>query len=154
MESRGVDVVLDVGANAGQYGELLRERGYAGRLVSLEPVAEAYAELERRAAADGAWEAHPRGGLRRRRRDDAQRDGATRAAAPCCPATSASRTSRAGSRRRPQARRRRRLDGLVRELLRAGERAYLKLDVQGYERQVLAGAGDALATASRRSSWS
>ena len=57
MESRGVDVVLDVGANAGQYGELLRERGYGGRLVSLEPVAEAFAELERRARADGSWEA-------------------------------------------------------------------------------------------------
>ena len=38
----------------------------------------------------------------------------------------------------------RRLDGLVGELLRPGERAYLKLDVQGYERTVLAGAGDAL----------
>ena len=38
----------------------------------------------------------------------------------------------------------RQLQGLVPELLRAGERAYLKLDVQGYERTVLAGAGDAL----------
>ena len=38
----------------------------------------------------------------------------------------------------------RRLDGLVPELLRPEERAYLKLDVQGYERTVLAGAGEAL----------
>ena len=38
----------------------------------------------------------------------------------------------------------RRLDGLADELLRPGERAYLKLDVQGYERTVLAGAGSAL----------
>ena len=34
----GIDVVIDVGANAGQYGELLRELGFRGRLVSLEPV--------------------------------------------------------------------------------------------------------------------
>ena len=39
----------------------------------------------------------------------------------------------------------RRLDGLVGELLRPQERGYLKLDVQGYERTVLEGAGDALA---------
>ena len=31
------------------------------------------------------------------------------------------------------------------ELLRPQERAYLKLDIQGYERHVLDGAGDALA---------
>src|SRR5215218_999894 len=53
----GVDVVLDVGANTGQYGALLRELGFAGRILSLEPVAEAFAELAGRAAADGAWEA-------------------------------------------------------------------------------------------------
>ena len=38
----------------------------------------------------------------------------------------------------------RRLDGLVEELLRPGERAFLKLDIQGYERHVLDGAGAAL----------
>ena len=52
-----VDVVVDVGANAGQYGTMLRELGFEGRLVSLEPVAEAFAELAGLAAADGAWEA-------------------------------------------------------------------------------------------------
>jgi hypothetical protein len=38
----------------------------------------------------------------------------------------------------------RRLETLVPELLRTGERAYLKLDVQGFEDRVLAGAGAAL----------
>jgi hypothetical protein len=38
----------------------------------------------------------------------------------------------------------RRLEGLVPELLRTGERAYLKIDVQGYEEHVLAGAGAAI----------
>jgi FkbM family methyltransferase len=140
----GIDVVLDVGANAGQYGEGLRELGFRGRLVSLEPVAEAFAELERRAADDGAWDA-------------------VRVAASDCDGeltlniTGDSRSSSALPRNerfsdkagwapkesRPVAARR--LDGLLGELLRADERAYLKLDVQGYERHVLDGAGAALA---------
>ena len=41
----------------GQYGTLLRELGFGGRLVSLEPVAEAFARAERLRGADGAWEA-------------------------------------------------------------------------------------------------
>src|SRR5215210_2863575 len=53
----GIDLVLDVGANAGQYGAMLREQGFTGRLVSLEPVPEAFEQLRRRAAADGAWTA-------------------------------------------------------------------------------------------------
>lgn len=51
---RDVDAVVDVGANAGQYGELLRASGFRGRLISLEPVGEAFEQLLRRARADRA----------------------------------------------------------------------------------------------------
>ena len=37
---------MDVGANAGQFEELLRHRGYAGRIISFEPVKEVFRELE------------------------------------------------------------------------------------------------------------
>lgn len=139
-----VDVVLDVGANAGQYGEMLRGIGFTGRLVSLEPVAEAYAELERRAAADGAWEAvcvaasDVDGEITLNVTGDSRsssvlpRNERFADKAGWAPKESRSVTAR-------------RLDGLVEELLRPGERAYLKLDIQGYERTVLDGAGDSLA---------
>jgi FkbM family methyltransferase len=140
---REVDAVVDVGANAGQYGELLRASGYRGRLVSLEPVSEAYEELRRRAAADGAWEAvrvavsDSDGELTLNVTDDSRSSSALprneRFADKPGWAPRESRTVPA-----------RRLDGLVDELLRPGERAFLKVDVQGYERQVLDGAGAAL----------
>jgi FkbM family methyltransferase len=140
----GIDVVLDVGANAGQYGEQLRELGFRGRLVSLEPVAEAFAELERRAAADDAWEAvrvaasDADGEITLNITDDSRSSSVL--------ARNERFSDKAGwapKESRPVAARR--LDGLVGELLRPDERAYLKLDVQGYERHVLDGAGAALA---------
>lgn len=58
IHDREIDVVIDVGANIGQFGESLRNKGYRGRIVSFEPIESAYRTLSRRTAADGNWEAH------------------------------------------------------------------------------------------------
>jgi FkbM family methyltransferase len=56
MASRGITVLLDVGANIGQYALRTRHAGYRGRIVSFEPIQAAFADLSARAAADPAWE--------------------------------------------------------------------------------------------------
>jgi FkbM family methyltransferase len=59
LARREVDVVADVGAHLGQFGRLVRSEGYAGRIVSFEPVLAVYAALVKGCtAADPAWEAH------------------------------------------------------------------------------------------------
>ncbi|WP_213454233.1 class I SAM-dependent methyltransferase [Rhizomonospora bruguierae] len=53
-----VSVVVDVGARAGQYGQLLRRVGYRGRILSFEPDPHRYAELAQWSAHDAGWSAH------------------------------------------------------------------------------------------------
>jgi len=57
LEFHLIDVIIDVGANVGQYGRELRDLGFKGRIVSFEPLPVAFAELARRAGRDAAWQA-------------------------------------------------------------------------------------------------
>lgn len=58
IQDRKIDCVLDVGANAGQFGESLRADGFRGRIISFEPIQREFEILSQKAAADGNWEAH------------------------------------------------------------------------------------------------
>ena len=55
MRLRGVDLVLDVGANRGQYATGLRMSGYQGRIVSFEPIPAAYEDLFCAHGPDDQW---------------------------------------------------------------------------------------------------
>lgn len=50
-----VDLVADVGANQGQYANLLRYLGYDREIVSFEPATDAYRYLHRAASVDPRW---------------------------------------------------------------------------------------------------
>lgn len=52
-----IDLVVDVGANVGQFAQKVRGSGYARRIISVEPLAAAFAELELLAARDAEWQA-------------------------------------------------------------------------------------------------
>jgi len=50
-----VDLVIDVGANIGQYASGLRKRGYLGRIWSFEPIDTAFKQLQSAAKGDDRW---------------------------------------------------------------------------------------------------
>lgn len=137
-----VNCVLDVGANRGQFAAKLREAGFAGHIVSFEPVPEAFAALERAARRDPRWAVHPYALGRE--------DGAV--AMHVVPGTLSSvlAPTAFGARRYTRLRDPRtvevpvrRLDGVLDEVLAGvpSPRPYLKLDTQGYDLEVFAGLG-------------
>jgi FkbM family methyltransferase len=56
LRVNSISTVIDVGANIGGYGSELRAFGYTGQIISLEPLASAFAELSRRAEPDPNWQ--------------------------------------------------------------------------------------------------
>ena len=49
------DLVLDVGANTGQYVNKLRKLNYSGEIISIEPLLEAHVKLEENSKSDSHW---------------------------------------------------------------------------------------------------
>lgn len=56
MRYHHIDTVIDVGANLGQYAGELREWGFDGRILSIEPTSAAYPTLEKKSKADPKWQ--------------------------------------------------------------------------------------------------
>ena len=53
-----IDLMLDVGANYGQFGYMLRNEGYKGEIHSFEPVSHSFDHLQKACLNDEKWFAH------------------------------------------------------------------------------------------------
>jgi FkbM family methyltransferase len=140
-----INCVLDVGANVGQYAQLLRSEGYAGRIVSFEPVAELAEQLRRTAGADPDWSVVQCAlGEVDEETEINVRPGSMSSLLP------SSDFGRGWSDRLREAESEtisvRRLEGLFADAVAGIDepRVYLKLDTQGYDLQAFAGAGETL----------
>ena len=58
ISTMGIDCLIDVGANQGQFARYARQLGYGGRIVSFEPLAEAADRMAALAASDPLWDVH------------------------------------------------------------------------------------------------
>lgn len=146
LERAGIDAVLDVGANAGQFAaELRADFGWRGRIVSFEPLTATHAVLAARAAADGRWDVHPYalGDVDGSAQIAVAGNSYSSSLLEMLPAhLAAAPESACVGHETVQTRR---LDSVIDTVCPAPARLYLKLDVQGFERQVLAGAQATLA---------
>lgn len=144
MARLGVDVVLDVGANSGQFAAAVRRDGWNGDIVSLEPLQAVFAKLEAHALRDPRWIALnvAAGAEESQKAINVSANTASSSLLQIADhhTSVAPEAAYIGAETimvRP-------LDALTTELRSRGVRFYLKADVQGYEHEVLSGATETL----------
>lgn len=144
MNNYGVDLVLDVGANIGQYARNLLRNGYRGRMVSFEPLPDAFGTLEASTWSFPNWQV------------ENFALGAEDTTATFNVAGNSMSSSLQGMldehvEAAPESAyvasidvQVRRLDSVFDRYFRDGDRCYMKLDVQGHEHHTLAGSAGCL----------
>ncbi|MBI5403059.1 MAG: FkbM family methyltransferase [Ignavibacteriae bacterium] len=50
-----IDLIFDIGANAGQFSNMIFKLGYGGKIVSFEPLSSAHEALTKRSAGNAMW---------------------------------------------------------------------------------------------------
>jgi FkbM family methyltransferase len=142
----GVNLVLDVGANHGQFASSLRRCGYHGRMLSFEPLEEAHARLLIAARGDANWEIAPRVAIGEQDGEIEIHVSGNSVSSSILEMLDTHADSAPAS--RYVARERVRistLDGIAGSALGLGVVPFLKIDTQGYEDKVLNGAAEVLA---------
>lgn len=148
LRHHGVNLVLDVGANVGQFAQGLRRSGYPGQLVSFEPLRQAHDQLVATAEGDPKWRVAPRVAIGDHEGEIEINVSANSVsssilnmldthagAAPASKYVASERVRLAT------------LDTIVRGEITAGVVPFLKIDTQGYEDRVLNGAHEVLTSA-------
>ena len=146
LDFYGVNCVFDVGANAGQYARRLRGFGYGGRIVSFEPTADAFERLSKAAADDPDWQVHHLG-LGREDTVSSIHTGWNTMNSLLPPSDYGRGRYQRFTKTRTEEIRIRRLDDVMDEALDGIDepRPFLKMDTQGYDLEVFAGAGERVA---------
>lgn len=148
LRSQNINLILDVGANVGQYGSELRGHvGYKGRIVSFEPMSLAHEVLTKAAAKDDQWDVSKRVAIGAKQGEIAINISHNSVSSSVLPIleshTSAEPESRyKGSESVPLVT----LDSVAMKYFSDGTVGFLKIDTQGYESQVLEGAEKTLAS--------
>jgi len=145
LQHKKIDLILDVGANIGQYAQSLIGLGYKGNIISFEPLSGVYEMLVRKTQKYPNWKATEKIGL-------GDYDGEAEInVSKNYVSSSILNMSDEHIKASPEALyvnketiKVKKLDSVFHEYKNKFKNIFLKIDAQGYEEQVLKGASDSL----------
>ena len=141
LRHHGIGLILDVGANEGQYATSVLAAGFPGQIVSFEPGSQARSRLVACASGHRHWAVHPRVALGD---TDGEAEIRVFARTDMSSLLPPDETMTAAFPRLDDGRTEtvplRRLDGLFPDIVPTDEGVLLKIDTQGSELAILAGA--------------
>jgi FkbM family methyltransferase len=141
LKSFNVDMIFDIGANEGQYVQIMRSLGYDRKVVSFEPLSNSYKHLAKNAESDNKWQVRNYALGKENIVETiyiAGNAGQSSSFLSMTEKHTKARKSSAyvGSEKVEI----KRLDSILNEFY-MNENLFLKIDTQGYEKQVLEGIG-------------
>jgi FkbM family methyltransferase len=140
-----IDLVLDVGANKGQFASEIRQCGYEGRIISFEPLSQAHGELLKSSASDALWDAYSRCALGDHNGDVEINIAGNSESSSILPMLESHRSVAPESAYQgKEIVSIKTLDVVAKQYLKDARAPFLKIDTQGFEWQVLDGARDML----------
>ena len=145
LREHRIAVLIDGGANTGQWALAVRGNGYRGRIIAFEPLADPFAALRVTSAGDPLWRCVQAalGDADTEALMNVAGNSVSSSLLPMEPAHAIAAPESAYV--RTEAVRVVRLDSVVPKMVPAGTSLALKLDLQGYEAAALAGAEGILA---------
>jgi FkbM family methyltransferase len=140
-----IDLMFDVGANVGQFALSSRGTGFVGRIISFEPLSDAYRALLEKSSHDKNWTVHERcavGAVCGKKEINIAKNSYSSSLLPMLQAHSSAAPESVYIGKEmvkviP-------LDSIYSHYSRTNEKTFLKIDAQGYEKEILDGATESL----------
>ena len=142
IENRAINLIFDIGANSGEWALFVLKDGYQGKIISVEPTSVVYKKLKKKTKKFSNWKAHERVAIGERCAEATINVSGNSAAS-----SSILEMGKLHLETAPDSKyvgvenvRLVTLDSIFEDYFTKGDKCLLKIDVQGYEDQVLQGA--------------